>query len=100
MQKHTGEAENRRKGGPDESGVLRQNAPFRGLHLGGHDINHAYKVPSAKISMDISENHSYMNPMDHGVGALKPEIPPKAWEKASSVKPISQQGAGKTKVIT
>jgi len=95
MQKHTGEAEKMRTGGPDESGVSRQNSPFRELHQGGHNLNHGYKVPMAKISLDLSENHSYANPMDHGSG-LKPEVPPNVWAKANSVKPMSQQGPGKS----
>jgi hypothetical protein len=94
MVKHTGEAENRRLGGPDESGVSRQNAPFRQLHEGGHALNHGYKVPAAKISLDLAENASYMHPLDHGSGP-KPEVPPKVWGKANAVKPMSQQGTGK-----
>ena len=95
MSRHTGEAENRRPGGPDESGVMRQNSPFRELHQGGHNLNHGFKVPAAKISLDISENHSYMNPMDHGSGGMKPEVPKQVWAKANSIKPMSQTGPGK-----
>ncbi len=96
MNRHTGEAENMRSGGPNESDVSRQNSPFRELHQGGHNLNHGYKVPMAKISLDLSENHSYANPMDHGSGGMKPEVPKQVWAKANAIKPMSQQGTGKS----
>jgi len=96
MKTHTGEAENRRPGGPNESGVSRQNAPFRQLHEGGHALNHGFKVPMAKISLDLKDNASYMHPLDHGSGTPKPEVPPRVWAKANAIKPMSQQGAGKS----
>jgi hypothetical protein len=96
MDKHPGSAENMKKGGADESSGKRQNSPFRQLHMSGHDLNHTYKNPMAKISMDLSENSSYMHPLSHG-GAPKPDVPPQVWSKANSIKPMSQQGsAGKT----
>ena len=99
MNRHTGEAEHRHPGGPDESGVSRQNSPFRELHQGGHNLNHGYKHPPAAISPDViaaGVNHSYLNPMDHGTGGMKPEVPKQVWAKANSIKPMSQTGPGKS----
>jgi len=96
---HTGAAENFRPGGPDESGVSRQNSPFRQLHEGGHMLNHGYKHPPAAIAPDIvaaGRNHSYMNPMDTGGGRLSAEVPKQVWKNANTVKPITQQGTGKS----
>jgi hypothetical protein len=97
-ERHTGAAENLRSGGPDESGVSRQNSPFRQLHEGGHMLNHGYKHPPAAISPDVAAarmNHSYLNPMHDGTG-LRPEVPKQVWTKANAIKPITQQGTGKT----
>ena len=98
MNRHTGEAENRRSGGPDESGVMRQNSPFRALDEGGHMLNHGFKHPPAAISPDViaaGMNHSYLNPMHDGK-SLRPEVPKQVWAKANAIKPMSQQGAGKS----
>jgi hypothetical protein len=93
--KHTGEAENMRSGGPDESSGKRQNSPFRQLSEGGHHLSHAYKSPVAGINGN-TVNHSYLNPMDHGSGMPK-NLPPQVWQKANSIKPMSAQGSvGKT----
>lgn len=96
MQKHSGEAEHMKKGGADETSGKRQNAPFRQLHEGGHMLNHGYKNPSAKISLDLEDNPSYMHPHDSGNGHVKPATPPRVWDRANSIKPMEQQGPGKT----
>lgn len=93
MEKHTGDAEHMKSGGSDESSPARQNSPFRELHHGGHMLNHLYKNPVAS-PMGL-ENHSYMSPIDHGKG-MTPPAPPKTWGKPDSIKPMAQQGAGKS----
>ena len=95
--KHTGEAEDMRPGGPDETKRFRQNSPFRQLHEGGHALNHGYKNPVAGM-LGATENHSYMNPMSHGMKGTggETENAPQALRVANSVKSMSQQGAGKS----
>lgn len=82
-------------GGPDESRVSRQNAPFRDLHKTGHDLNHTFKNPVAQATNIGGMNLSYMHPHDHGSGPT-PENAPKAFAKANVIKPMSQMGTGKT----
>jgi len=95
-EKHTGEVENMRSGGADETKRFRQNSPFRELHKGGHDLNHGYKNPAATL-MGGSDNPSYMHPLSHGLGTGSgTENAPQALRIANSVKPMSQQGAGKS----
>lgn len=94
--RHTGAAENMSKGGADETSAARQNAPFRQLHETGHHLNHAYKVPAPSLlGLQKAVNTSYMSPVDYGKG-ITPVVPPKVWGKTNAVKPISQQGPGKS----
>jgi hypothetical protein len=86
--KHTGMAENMKKGGADESSVARQNAPLRDLHQSGHELNESYKIPGAYVT-NIKANASYMHP--HGGNPF----PSGAMQKANAVKPMMQMGAGK-----
>ena len=97
--RHPGSAEHMKSGGADESSGKRQNSPFRALHEGGHALNHSFKNPMAHVmGLEGMDNASYMHPLDMGDGSgPKPEMPPKSWDKANAIKPMSQQGrAGKT----
>jgi len=88
--KHTGDAENMGQFGPNESGVQRQNAPFRDLAKTGHDLNHTYKNPVAVVT-NITKNHSYMHPHDGGSG-----VPVNGFQKANSIQPMMKVGTGKS----
>ena len=88
MQKTTGFASNMKKGGTDESGLGHQNAPFRDLHKGGHELNHGYKNPAPNASgMNLSYCHPLVNPGK--------ENAPRAQAKGNAVKALSQMGTGK-----
>jgi hypothetical protein len=90
-QRHTGEAENVSAGGAKEIHRNRVNAPFRDLHLNGHELNESYKNPVASVLGDSNAtNHSYLHPLSHAN-----KMPPAPWAKASSIKPMSEAGAGK-----
>jgi hypothetical protein len=85
-------------GGADETNRERTNSPFRQLHMSGHDLNHTYKVPAPSIlGKGKGANESYMHPHDMGKGTGGgTEAAPQALRVANAVKPMSQQGAGKS----
>lgn len=79
--------------GSDESTVEHRNAPLRDLHHNGHDLNHSYKNPVAEVTNIGGVNNSYLHPLSHS--GMK-EVPAHAFEKANTIKPISEMGTGKT----
>jgi hypothetical protein len=87
---HTGAAERLKHGGGE-----RQNSPFRQLEEGGHALNHGYKNPVAAVMGGSGTNASYMHPLDHGAGAVS-ENSPKPFALGKQIKPMSQQGPGKS----
>jgi hypothetical protein len=95
--KHTGGAENMGQFGPDESGVSRQNAPFRDLHKSGHDLNHTYKNPVPYVSPDVKAagtNHSYLHPHSHAGMRDTPRGFPTP--KINRIRPMGIPGTGKS----
>ena len=95
--KHTGDAENMGMFGPDESSVLRQNAPFRDLQHGGHQLNHSYKNPVPAVSPDVKAagtNHSYLHPHSHsGMSDRAHGFPT---PKVNRIRPMGVPGTGKS----
>lgn len=63
----------KRGGGNKKSGSdAHVNSPFRDVHMGGHDLNESYKIPSPNES---GVNHSYMHPLDLGAAENSPGFP-------------------------